>query len=153
GEQDRSRGDDPADGGDAAADRLSLGAALQPCLADAAEQKDAVVGRDREDERGQHERDGEVERALAGIAEQRFEAPVLEDQDQRPERRGQRERINQQCEKRRDKRAGEQKQDDQHRYAEQHDRQREVRADRAAFVIERGGISADKQREAGLEAV
>src|SRR5262249_38815944 len=70
GEEDGCRDDDPADGGHAAADRLSIAAALEPRLAHAAEQEDPVIGRDRKDERREDERDGQVDRGLARVAEE-----------------------------------------------------------------------------------
>src|SRR5262249_33231400 len=151
GEKNRRRSDDAADDGDAATDYLVLGAALQPGLADTAEQEDAVVGRDREDDRGEHERDGQVDGTLACVAEESFEASVLEDQDQRSEGRRQRERGHQQREKRRDEGAGEEEEDDEGRGGEERDREREVRADRAALVVEGGRVAPDEERIGALE--
>src|SRR5262249_11381002 len=120
-------------------------------LAYPAEQEDAVVGRDGEDERRQHERDGQVEGALARVPEESFEAPVLEDQDQRAECCRQRERGHQQREKWREKGAGEEEEDDESRGGEKRDREREVRGEGAPLVFEGGRIPADEERICALE--
>ena len=62
---------------------------LQPAVArllDAPEQEHAVVGREREDERGGDEEVGRLDAAVAGVAEQALEAAVLEDERDDAER-------------------------------------------------------------------
>src|SRR5262245_19331494 len=74
GEENGGRHDDPADGRDAACDRFTVAATREPCLAHTAEEKDAVIRRDREHECREDEWDGQVESGLARVAEDPFEA-------------------------------------------------------------------------------
>ena len=57
------------------ADRLALGLAVVARLLDAAEQEHAVVGREREHERGGDEEVGRLDAAVGGVAEQPSKRP------------------------------------------------------------------------------
>ena len=87
GEQDRGGGDDRAGALDADRDRLAVAEPAVARLLDPPEQEDAVVGREREDERGGDEEVGRLDAAVAGVAEQALEAAVLEDEREDAERR------------------------------------------------------------------
>ena len=67
-------------------DGLAIAEPAVARLLDPAEQEDAVVGREREHERGGDEEVGRLDAAVAGIAEQALEAAVLEDERDDPER-------------------------------------------------------------------
>ena len=79
-------GDDRAGALDADGDRLAIAAPAVARLLDAPEQEDAVVGREREHERGGDEEVGRLDAAVAGVAEQALEAAVLEDEREDAER-------------------------------------------------------------------
>ena len=70
---------DPAGALEAERDRLAVLEAVVVRLADPREQEDAVVGREPERDRKEQHRLGQLERALAAVAEDALEPAVLED--------------------------------------------------------------------------
>ncbi len=110
------------------------------------EQEDAVVGREREHERGGDEEVGRLHAAVGGVAEQALEAAVLEDEREDAEGRADRQGVHDDRLDRQHDRAGHQPQDDERHHHQQPDGEREVRGDRVLLVDELRGGAADQHR-------
>ena len=101
------------------------------------EQEHAVVGREREHERGGDQEVGRLDAAVGRVAEQALEAPVLEDEREDAERRADGQRVHQDRLERQHDRAGHQPQHDEGQRDEQREGEREARGDRVLLVDER----------------
>src|SRR5262249_24011337 len=132
-------------------DRLPVGETAQSALADAAEEKNTVVGRDREDERCEDERDGQIECVLTPVVKKSLETSVLEDKDQRPEGRGERQCGRDKRDERSDDRTREEEENEQRRTSEQRKGDRQVRTDCAPLVPEGCSVAADVEPVGAVE--
>ena len=95
-------------------------------LLDPRQQEDAVVGREPERDREQQQRLRRLEPALARVAEQALEAPVLEDQHEDSERRAEAEQVHHQLLDRQHHRAGHQEQHDDRDHGDDREHERQV---------------------------
>ena len=138
-EQDRRGGHDPAGALEPDRDGLAIVVASVARLLDSRQQEDAVVGREPEDDREQQQRLGRLEPALARVAEQVLEPPVLEDQHQDPEGGAEPERVHQHLLQRQDHRAGHQEEDDEGDHDDDRQHLRQVVAEARLQVEEVGG--------------
>ena len=119
-------------------------------LLDPRQQKDPVVGRERERDDEQQDRLRRLEGALARVAEEPLEAPVLEDQDEQAEGGAEGEQVHHERLERQHDRAGYEEEQNEGGRSEDRERDRQVRLEARLLVEEAGRGASDEHRTRGL---